>query len=105
MAWNDISTAGMVILAFFGALAVIGTGIKVIKEWIDPMKEQDERIAENEKRIEQIENDSKRANRILSAQSKLLIEISTHMITGNDIEKLTKKRDDLTNVIIEEAEK
>lgn len=87
------------ILAAFGAIAVIGGGWKYLMEWIRPNKELTERVTSVENKLG---NDNKRLNKIeetLNAQSILLIEMSNHLITGNDTEKLKEKADDLLEVI------
>lgn len=102
MAWNDITITAGVILALFGAITIIGNGISVISNWLKPMKKIEERVTANEQDIEKIKEDDEKINHILSAQSRLLIEMTTHMITGNDIEELKRKRDELTDAIIED---
>lgn len=101
MEWQNIVITGGVILAFFGAVSIIGSGIKVIKEWIDPMAKLTERTDKLEQRMNAAEEKYEQLRTVINAQSKLLIEMTTHMITGNDIEKLEQKRDELTNSIID----
>ena len=101
MAWNNIVITGGVILAAFGTISIIGAGIKVIKEWIDPMAKLTDRCTALEKRADDTDEKYEQLREVINAQSKLLIEMTTHMITGNDIEKLEEKRDELTDAIIE----
>ena len=87
------------ILQVFGAIAIIGGGWKYIMEWIRPNKELTEKVHGVENKLG---NDNKRLNKIektLNAQSILLIEISNHLITGNDKDKLKEKADDLLECI------
>jgi hypothetical protein len=102
MQWADITTAGMVILAFFGAVEIVGGGVKVIKEWVNPVNKLDKRVTDLEQRGDASEEQYKQLDTILNAQSKLLIEITNHMITGNDVDKLKEKRDELTDSLIGE---
>jgi len=101
MAWHDITTAGVVILAFFGALSIIGGGVKVIKEWWDPMAKLSERTKKLEQRADATDEKYEQIKKVMNAQSRLLVEISTHLITGNDIEALKAKRDELTDAMLE----
>lgn len=92
----------MVILAFFGAVEIVGGGVKVIKEWANPMNKLDKRVTDLEQRADASDEQYKQLDKILNAQSKLLIEITNHMITGNDVDKLKEKRDELTDSLIGE---
>lgn len=96
---NDILTAGQVILQAFGAIAIIGGGWKVIAEWLKPNKEIKEKVRDMEKRLDDGQDKFDRIEKTLNAQSVLLIEISNHLITGNDKEALKKKSDELLEVI------
>jgi len=101
MAWHDIVVAAGVMLAFFGAVSVIGNGIKVIKEWWDPVAKLSERTEKLEQRADATDEKFEQIKKVINAQSRLLIEMTTHMITGNDIEKLKEKRDELTDTMME----
>ena len=100
MEWQNIVITGGVILAFFGAVSIIGSGIKVIKEWVDPVAKITERCDKLEQRADDTDVKYEKLEHVLNAQSRLLIEITNHMITGNDIDKLKEKRDELTSTII-----
>ena len=96
---NDILTTGQVILQFFGAVAIIGGGWKVIAEWLKPNKELKEKVHEMDDRLNDGQNKFDKIEKTLNAQSVLLIEISNHLITGNDKDALKKKSDELLDVI------
>ena len=95
----NVTIAFRVMLEVFGAIAVIGTGIKFISDWVKPHKDLEKKVNV----MEQNQNkDYKRLNRIeatQNAQSILLIEIANHLVTGNDKEKLKQKADDLLECI------
>lgn len=101
MEWHDVITAAGVVLAFFGAVNVIGSGIKIIREWWSPMAKQAERIEKLEERADETDKNYDALKKVLNAQSNLLIEMTTHLITGNDVDALKKKRDELTRTIME----
>lgn len=104
MTWNDIMTALGTLLAFFGGATIIANGIKAIKDLI-PMTKITKQVEDLEKRTNDIEQNYKQLHKVINAQSKLLIEMTTHMITGNDIEALKERRDELTDSMIEEVTK
>ena len=96
---EDFITAGQVILQIFGAIAIVGGGWHYITEWQKPKKTLAEKVKTMEDRLH---NGNKRFDRIeetLNAQSILLIEISNHLITGNDKDALKEKANDLLKTI------
>lgn len=95
------------ILSFFGAVAIIGGGIKIIAEATSPFKamkkridEQDEKLDNDNRRLKEIDENYKELKATLNANSKLLIQIADHLITGNDVDKLKQKRDDLISHVM-----
>lgn len=95
------------ILEFFGAVAIIGGGLKIILEATKPFKaiekhldETDMKLDNDNKRFKEIERGQKEIKETVTAQSKLLIQIADHLITGNDTDKLKTCRDDLVNKLL-----
>lgn len=96
------------ILAFFGAVAIIGGGIKVLAQLLNPFKElkdrlnkhdemlhnDNERFKEQEKLLKEIREE----NRLLGLS---MMEIMNHMITGNDVNKLKERYQDMVEHYIE----
>ena len=96
---TNVVIAFRVMLEAFGAIAVIGAGIKIISDWLKPHKELERKVDTMERNQNK---DYKRLNRIeatQNAQSILLIEIANHLVTGNDKDKLKQKADDLLECI------
>lgn len=96
---EDFVTAGQVILQVFGALVIIGGGLRYISDWMKPHKEFEQKVISMEKKQNE---DYKRLNKIektLNAQSALLIEISNHLINGNHKDRLQAKSDELFECI------
>ncbi len=105
---ENISITFQTILAFFGAVAVIGAGLKLIIEAFSPFRqiqkridEADKKLDNDNKRFKEIEADYKGLRETLNANSELLIQIADHLISGNDIDKLKQKRDDLITQVVE----
>ena len=101
MEWNNIVITGGVILAFFGAVSIVGAGVKVIKEWVNPVAKLSERTDKLEQRADKTDEEYEKLKKVINAQSSLLIEMTNHMLTGNDKDKLKEKRDELTSAMLE----
>ena len=101
MEWNNIVITGGVILAFFGAVSIVGAGVKVIKEWVNPVAKLTDRCTELERRADRSDEEYEKLKKVINAQSSLLIEMTNHMLTGNDTDKLKEKRDELTSAMLE----
>lgn len=96
---EDFVTTGQVILQIFGALVIIGGGLRYISDWLKPHKEIVQKVNSMEKKQDE---DYKRLNKIentLNAQSALLIEISNHLINGDHKDRLQTKSDELFQCI------
>lgn len=95
------------ILEFFGIVAVIGGGLKIILEATKPFKqiqahmnEVDMKLDNDNKRFKELEKQYKDLKNIINVQNKLLIQIADHLISGNDTDKLEEKKNDLVNMLI-----
>lgn len=93
--WNTI-------LQFFGALAIIGGGIKVILSALNPYKEVKAQVKKHE---EYIKNDNSRFEEIdktldeikdeQRVQGRAIMVLINHLITGNNTDKLKKTYESL----------
>lgn len=98
----DFITTGRTILEVFGAIAIIGGGANWILKMFDPFKKLKARVDNHQKMLEDdkevlsgIEAAVGRIERQNGIQSWALLETMNHLITGNDIEKLKERRDDM----------
>lgn len=96
------------ILELFGVIAIIGGGAKMIIEATSPfkkitnhMRETDMKLDNDNKRFKELEQGQKELKDTVNAQSKLLVQMAEHLITGNDVEKLKEKKDELIAHIID----
>lgn len=96
------------ILQFFGAVAVIGGGIKLIISALNPYKEikanlkkHEENFEKEKKRLDDVDESLERIEQEQKVQGKALMVLISHLITGNDTEKLKKTYQDLVNHYIE----
>ena len=101
MDWNNIVITIGVVLATFGGIKIIADGIKAIGDLL-PMAKLSERMEKLENRADESNEKYEHLQTIITAQSKLLIEMTNHMLTGNDVDKLKKKAEELTNAILEQ---
>lgn len=97
------------ILAFFGAIAVIAGGIKVIIQFLTPFKALKQRIASCEKRLDDCEghlnNDYNAIAEIKSLSKENLrvnIALLNHFIDGNGIEKMKILREELEDNLLDQ---
>lgn len=105
---ENLNITFQTILAFFGAVAIIGGGLKLIIEATTPFKKMVQRqndmeakLDNDNKRFKEVEKNYKDLKDTINQQNKLLIQIADHLITGNDVDKLKKQRDKLLEHVIE----
>lgn len=96
------------ILQFFGAIAVIGGGVKLIISALNPFKEvtaklkkHDEFFDKDNKRLEELDESLDRIEEEQKVQGKALMVLINHIITGNDTEKLKKTYQDMVEHYID----
>lgn len=100
MEWQDVMVAAGVILAAFGGIKIISDGIHAIQGWL-PVANLTKRCDDLETKTNEIDKNYKHLKRILVAESALLCQISEHLITGNDIDALKKKTQELQEALLE----
>lgn len=96
------------ILQFFGVIAVIGGGIKVIISALNPFKEvtaklkkHDELFANDKKKLDELDKSLDRIAEEQKIQGKALMVLINHIVTGNDTDKLKKTYQDMVNHYID----
>ena len=99
---NDIQVTFQTILAFFGALAVIAGGVKVITQMFSPFKELRARVGVCEARLDKhdtyFKNDKDAIADIKNLSRENLrvnIALLNHFIDGNGIDKMKMLREEL----------
>lgn len=83
------------ILQLFGAIAVLGGGIKIIVSALSPYRDLKERMKKAESKTQGVEQALNRIEDAQKIQGRALMELLNHMITGNDIEALKDRYDEL----------
>lgn len=99
--WNTI-------LAFFGAVAIIGGGLKVLAQLLNPYKEimnklkkHDELLDNDNKRLKALNDTFEEIKEEQKLQGMALMEIMNHMISGNDVDKLKKRYQEMVEHYVE----
>lgn len=99
--WNTI-------LAFFGAVAIIGGGLKVLAQLLNPYKEimnklkkHDELLDNDNKRLKALNDTFDEIKEEQKLQGMALMEIMNHMISGNDVDKLKKRYQEMVEHYVE----
>lgn len=105
---NDIQVTFQTILALFGALAIIASGIKVIVQMFSPFKELKTRVGVCEKRLDEhdtyLKNDKDAIADIKDlARENIRVNIAllNHFIDGNGIDKMKLLREELEDNLLE----
>ena len=105
---NDIQVTCQTILAFFGALAVIAGGVKVIAQMFSPFKELRARVGACEARLDKhdtyFKNDKDAIADIKNLSRENLrvnIALLNHFIDGNGIDKMKMLREELEDNLFE----
>ena len=105
---NDIQVTFETILAFFGALAVIAGGVKVIAQMFSPFKELRARVGACEARLDKhdtyFKNDKDAIADIKNLSRENLrvnIALLNHFIDGNGIDKMKMLREELEDNLLE----
>lgn len=90
------------ILQIFGAIAVIGGGVKIILTALSPYKDLKDKVKKQAEKIKGVESALERIEESQRVQGKALMELLNHIITGNDIDKLKERHDDLVDHYIDQ---
>ena len=116
---ENITITVNTVLQFFGAVAIIGGGVKVIIGMLSPFKQLQEEVdrvkgflANDKKRLEdgdeKMSEITKRLDHqdaALSAIGLAICELINHTLTGNDVEKLKELQHELNEFFYNGKEK
>ena len=98
----DIGVTIQTILQILGAVAIIGVGVNWIIKMFSPftqlkkqVEEQEKKLARDKQALDDIHTTLTKLDRRMGITSWAIIEIMNHEISGNDVNKLEKRRDDL----------
>ena len=104
---GDVDITAQTILAFFGGITIIAGGTSAIFKLFNPVRKLKEQVEQHEQKLIK---DFERINEIDATLCdieeydkvicKSLLVLLNHEITGNDVAKLKKQRDDLEQFLI-----
>lgn len=98
---QNIEITFTTILEFFGAIAVIGGGVKIIVSSLNPFKEVKAKVKKHDEQLEELDKSLDRIEKEQKVQGKALMVLINHIVTGNDVDKLKKVYQDMVNHYIE----
>lgn len=98
---ENIEITFTTILAFFGALAVVGGGVKIIVSALNPFKEVKAKVKKHDEKFAELDDSLGRIEKEQKVQGKALMVLINHLVTGNDVDKLKKVYQDMVNHYIE----
>lgn len=98
---NNIEITFTTILEFFGVLAVVGGGVRIIVSALNPFKEVNGKVKKHEEKFKEFDDSLERIEKEQKVQGKALMVLINHIVTGNDVEKLKKVYQDMVNHYIE----
>lgn len=101
MSGNDIVITAQTILSIFGGLAIVVTGITSITKMMSPFKDLKVQVEKHENEIKEIEEDMDRACCMQREICKCLLVMMNHEITGNSVDKLKERQEDLQKFLID----
>lgn len=105
---SDLTVTIQTMLAIFGAIAVIMSGVSAIAKMLSPFKEikarldaHDESLAAGNRHFEKLDNALETQSAMQREICKSLIVIMNHEVTGNSIDKLKQAQEDLQKFLID----
>lgn len=105
---TDLSITIQTLLAIFGAVAVIMTGISALSKMLSPFKEikqrldaHDESLKDGSRHFERLDDSIEIQTKMQREICKSLIVIMNHSITGNSIDKLKNQQEELQKFLID----
>ena len=94
-------------LALLGGIAVLANGLKGMGFILSPianikerLKEQEEMISSDERRLDKVEKDQGELHEQVAVIGLAIAELFNHILTGNDTDKLKEQQDKLISTFI-----
>ena len=94
-------------LALLGGIAVLANGLKGVGFILSPianikerLKEQEEMISSDERRLDKVEKDQGELHEQVAVIGLAIAELFNHILTGNDTDKLKEQQDKLISTFI-----
>lgn len=102
MAYNDIKTFFIVLLAICGAISVIGGAINIILNWrkTSRITKHELEIKDHERRISKLEDNSRSQDSFTKVLCNSVLALVSHEINGNSVDKLKTAQEELQDFLI-----
>jgi predicted nuclease with TOPRIM domain len=116
---DNITITFNTILQLFGAIAVVGGGVKILVGMFSPFRElkaeiesikdklhnDNERLKKGDIKLEEIDKRLDAQDEALAMLGLSLSELMNHMLTGNDTDALKKRQKELNRYFYKRKEK
>lgn len=101
MSGHDLAITMQTILSMFGAISVVVAGSASIAKMLSPFKELKQKINEHDVVISNMKAEMTNQSNMQREVCKSLIVIMNHEITGNSVDKLKQRQEDLQQFLID----
>lgn len=98
---HDLMITMQTMLSIFGGLAIVVAGIGSIAKMFSPFKELKMKVDEHETALTAMKREVDKQSSMQREICKSLIVMMNHEITGNNIEKLKERQEDLQKFLID----
>jgi predicted nuclease with TOPRIM domain len=116
---DNITVTFNTILQLFGAIAVVGGGVKILVNLFNPFRNlkaeveairgfldrDNQRLKEGDKRMKELDEKIDKLDDAMSEVGLAMSELMEHMISGNDVDELRKRQKRLNEYFYKGKEK
>lgn len=99
--YQDIAVAACVLLALCGAVSVVGSAVDRLRQWRKPSRDNEKTLQAHSRMLD---NDNKRLKDLETGNNLLIkgmMQLMTHEIDGNHVDKLQQARDEMQQYLID----
>lgn len=101
MTGHDLMITMQTMLSIFGGLAIVVAGISSITKMFSPFKELKSKVEEHDTIIQNMKTEIDNQTSMQKEICKTLLVMMNHEITGNSIDKLKERQDDLQKFLVD----
>ena len=98
---HDLTITIQTLLSIFGAISIVVAGTASITKMFSPFKELKAKVDEHDDIINGMTESVQKQSNMQREVCKSLIVIMNHEITGNSIDKLKERQEDLQKFLID----
>lgn len=98
---HDLAITMQTLLSIFGAISIVVAGTASIAKIFSPFKELKKKVDEHDAIIKEMSESVQKQSNMQREVCKSLIVIMNHEITGNSVDKLKERQEDLQKFLID----